>query len=240
MAIPGVFSRSSSATVVRGRRRGAQPPAQDALAWAPTSHLPDVTAPLKTAEELTSLFGVVNQPVAQQHTAHREAGACDILIEPSHDGRGTFDFSAADDWIARGVAAADSVRGRLDSLVAALERPRVVRKGPGPPVARWIDALATPGLDSAHARLARRRLGLACRSRSTRATSPTRGPPAPPAISTRWGTYGFSASDTGAHLILQAGAGGGSTLGIGARYEGAYKASLLFTATLQDRLEPDR
>jgi NTE family protein len=241
MAIPGVFQPfliGSRSFVDGGVVRNL--PAQDALALGADFLIcSDVTAPLRTAEELTSVFGVVNQTLSLGGApAHREEQArCDILIEPSHEGRGTFDFAAADDWIARGVAAADSVRGRLDSLVAALDRTRVVRESPGPPVARWIDALATPGLDSAHARLARRRLGL---------TPPLSldARDLADALDRLYASHDFDpvgyvlepASDTGARMILQTGAGGGSTLGIGARYEGAYKASLLFTATLQDRL----
>lgn len=241
MAIPGVFQpflMGDRAFVDGGVVRNL--PARDALALGADFLIcSDVTAPLKTAEELTSLFGVVNQTLSlNSAAAHREERArCDILIEPNPDGLGTFDFAAAGDWIARGVAAADSVRGRLDSLVAALQRPRVVRDGPGPPGMRQIAALATPGLDSAHARLARRRLGLDLpRSLDPDALAD--------ALDRLYASHEFdpvgyvleAAPDTGARMVLQTGAGGGSTLGIGARYEGAYKASLLFTATLQDRL----
>lgn len=240
MAIPGVlqpFLVGDRAFVDGGVVRNL--PAQDALALGADFLIcSDVTAPLRSVAELTSLFGVVNQTLSLHGAAaHRaERARCDILIEPSPEDLGTFDFGAAAAWIARGVTAADSARGRLDSLAAALGRPRVVREGPAP-VRRRIDALATPGLDSAHARLARRRLGLTLpRSLTARDLAD--------ALDRLYASRDFDrvryalerTADSGTRVVVRTGAQGGSTLGIGARYEGTYKASLLFTATFQDQL----
>ena len=240
MAIPGVFqpfTLGDRAFVDGGVVRNL--PAQDALALGADFLIcSDVTAPLKSAAALTSLFGVVNQTLSLSSApAHRaELARCDILIEPNLEGLGTFDFGAAPDWIARGVAAADSARGRLDSLVAALGRRRVVRKGQDP-VPRRIDALVTPALDSAHARLVRRRLGL-------NLPRPLDADDLANAMDRLYASRDFDqvgyvlehTGDTGARVIVRTGTEGGSALGIGARYEGAYKASLLFTADFQDRL----
>jgi len=240
MAIPGVFQPflvGDRAFVDGGVVRNL--PAQDARALgADILICSDVTAPLRSVEELTSLFGVVNQTLSlHSAAAHRaERARCDILIEPSPEGLGTFDFGAAADWIARGVTAAEAVRGRLDSLVAALGRPRTARDGPAP-VRRRIAGLATPGLDSAHARLARRRMSLDLpRSLTARDLAH--------ALDRLYASRDFDqvgyvlepAADSGARAVLRTGAEGGSTLGIGGRYEGTYKASLLFTASFNDLL----
>jgi len=240
MAIPGVF-----APVHIGERTlwdggmARNLPAQDALALgADVLICSDVTEPLKPAEDITSVLDVVTQALfVSSAAAHEEERArCDVLIEPDIEGITAFDFGAVADWIARGRAAAAAAQARLDSLgrATASEAPRRVAAAVG---ARQIATLETVGTDSAHSRLVRRRLGLALPGRyDARAVAE--------ALDRLYATREFervsytleAGADSSARLVVRAEGHGPSTVGFGLRYEGAYKASLLFSASLFDRV----
>ncbi|MDH4351788.1 MAG: BamA/TamA family outer membrane protein, partial [Gemmatimonadota bacterium] len=127
-------------------------------------------------------------------------------------------------------------RGQLDSLALALGRARIARPMSAVPERR-IGALATPGLDPSHARLVRRRLGLSL-PRDLTATD------LGDAMDRLYASGDFDRvayvlepmGDTTTQVIVRTGKEGVSTFGFGVRYEGIYKASLLFTTTLRDRL----
>ena len=239
MAIPGIFSpeRIGDRTLVDGGIV-RNLPAQDAERLGATVLVcSDVSEPTKRAEELVTVFEVVNQALTLKfEPAHREERArCDILITPEIEGLRASDFDAVEEWIARGVAAADGVRGQLDSLAAATGH-RPAPRHPPPSTARRVDALETPGADSAHARVIRRRMDLELPNRY--------GPEAVAEAMDRLQAAGDfdrvayvlePTSDSSVRIVVRTGGPGPSTLGIGARYEGKYKASLLFTGNLHDR-----
>jgi len=240
MAIPGVF-----APVHIGERTlwdggmARNLPAQDAVALGASLLIcSDVTQPLQPAEDITSVLDVVTQALFVSSAAAHEAerARCDVLIEPDIEGISAFDFGSVTDWIARGRAAAAAVRARLDSLGRGVARdgPRHVAMPAG---SRRITALETVGTDSAHSRLVRRRLGLPIPGRyDARAVSE--------ALDRLYATREFErvsyvlegGADSGTRLVVRAEGHGPSTIGFGLRYEGAYKASLLFSASLLDRL----
>ena len=238
MAIPGVFS-----PVPAGDRLLADGgmvrnlPAQDALALgADVLVCSDVTDPLKRAAEISSVLDVVDQTMSllAEPAQRAERARCTILIEPDIEGRRASDFAAADDWIARGRAAATRVRTRLDSLAAA--GAALPRTGE-PPTARLIVALETRGTDSAHATIVRRRLSL---------TLPGRFGPdvVGEAMDRLYAAHEFQrvsyvlepVGDSAVRLVVRTARPGASTLGFGLRYEGTYKASFLVTAEFSGRL----
>lgn len=240
MAIPGIFApeQTGDRTLVDGGIV-RNLPAQDARRLgADLLVCSDVSEPTKPAEELATVFEIVNQALTLKfEPAHREERSrCDVLITPDIEGLRASDFAAVDEWIARGTAAAESLRVVLDSLAAATGHRAAVRH-PLPAVPRRIDALEVPGADAAHARLVQRRLDLDL-------PRPL-GPEAVAAAMDRLHAAGDfdradyvlePGADSGARIIVRTGGPGPSTLGIGARYEGKYKASLLFTGSLHDRL----
>jgi len=214
-------------------------PAQDAEALgADVLICSDVSEPPKAASELNTVFEVVDQALSLKfEPAHQlELERCDILITPEIDDLSGIDFSAADAWITRGRVAAEAVAQRLDSLATVAGR-RTARPTVVSSDARWIASVTTTGSDSAHARLVRRRMHLAFPGRygSTRIAE---------AMDRLHAAQDFEdvayvlepAPDSGARIVVRTGATGPSSLGIGARYEGKYKASLLFTGNLHDRL----
>jgi NTE family protein len=240
MAIPGIFApeRIGDRTLVDGGivrnlpARDAQDLGADLLVCS------DVSQPPKPADELITVFEIVNQALSLRfEPAYREERArCDILITPDIEDLRASDFGAVETWIARGIAAAQAVRAQLDSLAAATGH-RATRRRPLPITARRIDELAAPETDSAHARLIRRRMGL-------QLPNPY-GPDAVAEAMDRLHAAGDfdrvaytlePTTDSGAGIVVRTGGTGPSTLGVGARYEGKYKASLLFTGSLHDRL----
>ena len=238
MAIPGVFS-----PVRAGPRLYADGgmvrnlPAQDALALgADVLVCSDVTDPLKRADEITSVLDVVDQTMSllAEPAQRAERARCTILIEPDIEGRRASDFASAEDWIARGRAAATRVRARLDSLAAA---GATAPHGGEPATARLIVALETPGTDSAHATVVRRRLSLPLPGRY--------GPDdVGEAMDRLYAAHEFErvsyvlepASDSTVRLVVRATRPGPSTLGFGLRYEATYKTSFLVTAQFSGRL----
>jgi NTE family protein len=240
MAIPGIFTpeRIGDRTLVDGGIV-RNLPAQDAeRLGADVLVCSDVSEPTKPADELTTVFEIVNQALTLKfEPAHREERArCDILITPDIEGMRASDFAAVETWVARGIAAAETARAQLDSL-AATTGPRVTTRRPAPARARRIDALAAPGTDSAHARVVRRRMGLLL-------PNPYGPDDVAEAMDRLHAAGDFDrvayvlepTTDSGARIVVRTGSAGPSTLGIGARYEGKYKASLLFTGGLHDRL----
>jgi len=240
MAIPGIFApeRIGDRTLVDGGIV-RNLPAQDALRLgADLLVCSDVSQPPKPAAELITVFEVVNQAMTLKfEPLYREERArCDILITPDIEDLRASDFGAVERWIARGIAAAQAVRAQLDSLAATTGH-RAMRRRPLPATARRLDELVTPETDSAHARLIRRRLGL-------QLPNPY-GPDAVAEAMDRLHAAGdfdrvaytlAPTADSGARIVVRTGGTGPSTLGVGARYEGKYKASLLFTGSLHDRL----
>jgi NTE family protein len=82
----------------------------------------DVADRLATGAQLTSLTDVLLQTIAFQMNAStlEQRKLCDIYIRPDITGFSATDFSNPAGLIARGVAAADSLRSQLDQLVARL------------------------------------------------------------------------------------------------------------------------
>jgi NTE family protein len=238
MAIPGVFPPVPIGTQLLADGGIARNlPAQDALALgADVLICSDVSEPPKPAAEVETVLDVLDQTLAVGAEPARQAerARCTVLIEPDVEGLGPFDFDAADEWIARGRAATRAVRDRLDSL-ARIAAPWPRPAAPTAP-ARRLAALDTPGADAAHARLIARRIAL-----------PLPGTYDPAAVGEAIDrlyatgdfarvTYGLeTGADSATRLVVRTAAPGRSTLGAGVRYEGAYRASFLFTAHLTDR-----
>lgn len=240
MAIPGVFAPEelSGRTLVDGGIV-RNLPAQDAEALgADVLVCSDVSQPPKQAEELTTVLAVVDQALSLKfEPAHREEVArCDILITPDIEGLTGLDFRATEAWIARGRAAAERVRPALDSL-ATLARRTGAPVSPAGPRDRRIDALTSGGIDSAHARVVRRRMNLALPADLGAGEIAEAMDRLQAAGDFDRVAYTLEpTADSGARIVVRAGGTGPATLGIGARYEGKYKASLLFTGRLHDRL----
>jgi NTE family protein len=239
MAFPGVFSpvRVGDRLLADGGMV-RNLPAQDALALgADVLVCSDVSDPLEAAENIQTAVDVVNQAITvfAEPSRRAERARCTILIEPDIGGLGLSDF-APDAWIARGRAAAIRVRASLDSLArAGAPAPRTSE----PSAPRLIVALETPGTDSAHLKLVRRRLNLPLPERY--------GPDdVGEAMDRLYAAREFAemsyalepAADSAVRLVVRTAQPGASALGFGLRYEGTYKASLLLTAEFTDRLGP--
>jgi NTE family protein len=238
MAFPGVFSPvhvGDQLLADGGMVRNL--PAQDALALgADVLVCSDVSDPLVRAEKIATLFDVVNQAITlfAEPARRAERARCDVLIEPDVSGRNLADFTPVNDWIARGRAAAERVRARLDSLArTGTAAPRHVEA----PASRLIVALEVSDADSAHVKLVRRRLHLRFPGHY--------GPDdISEAMDRLYGAREFEevsymlepAGDSAVRLVIRSVQPGVATLGFGLRYEAAYKASLLLTAEFTDRL----
>jgi NTE family protein len=201
----------------------------------------DVSAPLKEAEELRTVAGVVSQTVSLliAQALEQERARCDILIAPDIEGLGSLDFGAADEWIERGRRAALAVRGRLEALGARQAGAVAAARHRGPAThAVRVDSIVVPDLAPLRGRALARRMHLA-----------VPGPLGPADVQRGmdrlFATGAFDrvsyhleptgAGDESTVLVVRTADPGTQTIGLGVRYETQYKASLLLTATAFER-----
>ena len=81
----------------------------------------DVSDPLDSAEELESFFDVLNQvlTLSMVEAAAEQRAFCDVLISPDIEGLSTLSFDQSQEWIARGIAAAQNIVPGLGSTPPA-------------------------------------------------------------------------------------------------------------------------
>jgi len=239
MAIPGVFSPATvDGRLLADGALARNLPARDARdLGADVLICSDVTEPLKTAAEMETVLDVLGQAFALlSRPSHAEERAqCDVVIEPDVEGLTASYFEAVGEWIARGRQAVEAVDERLAEFASGAALP----SRPRPPIRAYVvDTIATPGLDGARARIALSRMDLAVpgpvkpddvadaldRLRAARAYGPLAY-----SLERRAGT------DT-VRLVVRATEAAPAAFGFGIRYDQRYKASLLFSVSLHDRL----
>ncbi len=214
-------------------------PARDAKALgADVLVCADVSAPLKGAEELGTVPGVVSQTMSLliAQALEEERARCDILITPDIEGLGSLDFGAADEWIARGRRAAVALRERLEPLGRGAGA-RSPRRAPATTAVR-VDSIAFPDLAPQRARAIARRMHL-------KVPGPLAAADVERGVDRLFATGAFDrvsyrlertgARDGPTVLVVRAADPGTQTIGLGVRYETQYKASLLLTAMLYER-----
>lgn len=175
--------------------------------------------------------------------AEEQRALCDLVIDPDIDGLSSFAFDEAGAWIERGEAAAQAKRGEIDALVARLGNPGLGSPPPPEVAAVEIGAVEVRGTEGWQTQRIRRRLGLTLPARLgpqqiTRAVERVYGMGAFDLVTYRHvpdstGTNGAAGTQT---LIVDVEPGQEDRLGFGFRYDEQYKAALLFTLSLQNRL----
>lgn len=78
----------------------------------------DVSEPLKPGDGLETVVDIMNQVVNlfMQDAAAEQQAECDILIEPDVDGLATLSFDAYEEWIRRGSVAAQEHRADFEAI----------------------------------------------------------------------------------------------------------------------------
>ncbi len=209
----------------------------------------DVTEPLATADSLQSLVDILSQTIAFRTVERRDRDAerCDVMIRPDIKGIASADFARAEEIMARGrtaaAAALDSLRalGIVGLPVEEEGGRREPLTDPAP-----VMAIRITGLDRTPEATVRRSLGIV----------------APDTVDVRKVNEAVSrVYDTGLFNrvsyrldLAEAGEPGGLAdpdarvlevqvedrardwLGVGYRYDGRYKASILGTAALRNLL----
>ncbi len=196
----------------------------------------DVADPLAKADQLRSLADVLVQTISFQMTASTLAQQrlCDVNIRPDISGLTATDFTSPGVIIARGAAAAASMRDALAALdvgrppLAATERHRV-----------WSDSIRVKrvvidGLTGRAALRARRALELTEGAWLTAATLDS-------AMQRAYATelyervqYRIDADAGDTIAVVTATTRNQDRAGVGIRFDDTYKASLLFSALIRN------
>ena len=201
----------------------------------------DVTKPLATADSLRTLVDILTQTMAYRTVERRDADAelCDVMIKPDIHGIASADFANAEEIIARGRAAADSVLGELEGLgITGLGNARPeIDENPLTELAR-VSEVRVEGLERSSEASVRRSLGL-----DIPAEVDVRG--VNRAVSRVYDTgmfqrvsYRLDPASNGSDQVLTVRVKdeGRSWVGGSYRYEGRYKASILATAAVRNLL----
>jgi NTE family protein len=213
-------------------------PAQEARALgADVLVCSDVSGPLVSASELGSLVDVLSQAITIQMLAAvaEQRPLCDVYIQPDITGLSATAFGESREALARGSAAAEAARPRLRALGLPREAPPYPRHPPWTDTVR-IRRVVVEGATGAAARTARRALRIPDGARVTAARMDT-------AVKRVYATqlfgpvrYRLEREDGDTVAILTVAPAGPDRLGVGLRYDGTYKASVLLTARLRNRL----
>lgn len=197
----------------------------------------DVADPLASAADLRSLVDVLAQTIVFQSNASSavERKLCDIYIHPDITGLTAVDFDNPALLLARGTDAANALRDQI----RALNLPRVetsdVRHSQWPDSIR-AQRIVVEGLTGRAALRVRRALELHTDAWYTAATLDS-------AMQRAYGTelyervqYRLDAAGTDTSIVVSAAMRTQDRLGFGFRFDDTYKAALLFSATLRNRL----
>jgi NTE family protein len=201
----------------------------------------DVTGGLADAAKLRSFIDVVSQTVAFQMTAStaEQRRLCDIHIQPDTRGLSSDAYNRAAEWIGRGEAAARAALPKLRQIVASeREGPHTVRPGYDALVGDTVRVrrVEVRGLPARGERLAR----LTLRLRDGAVVTPDTMERAVQRVYATglYGrvTYQLERVDSGTVAVILPLPREDDHVGFGVRYDNQYNASLLFTATLLNRL----
>lgn len=249
MSIPGLFEPvvlDGRTFVDGGLARNL--PATDALdLGADVLVCVDVSEPPPDEDfSAGSLFDIMLRTVFLRGEAstREQRRHCDVLIEPNVDDLGPFTFDAAEEWIRRGEAAADSVRPMIEALVARLGAPAVsVRPLPEAAPVELVAVEVVGGSDAA-SRLARQRLGIEV----PRVVTPA---DVTEAIERIYGggeyslvsyqvlpvrSDGNGVATAERRLVIEIEERRRDLVGFGFRYDSRERAALLFDLTLRDKI----
>lgn len=248
MSIPGLFEPvvlDGRTFVDGGLARNL--PATDALALgADVLVCIDVSEPPPDEDfSAGSLFDIMLRTafLRVEASTREQRRHCDVLIEPEVDDLGPFTFDAAEEWIRRGEAAADSVRPLIEALVARLGAPAMpVHPVPEPAPVELVAVEVVGGSDAA-SRLAHQRLGIEVPRVVTPADLTA-------AIERIYGGGEYSlvsyqmipvrvdgrAATVERRLVVGIEQRRRDLLGFGFRYDSRERAALLFDLTLRDKI----
>ncbi len=238
MSLPGVFrpvSLDGRLLVDGGLARNL--PAEDARdLGADIVICSDLSDPLFESKDLRSLADIVLQTTSFQMNAStdQQRQLCDILIQPDTDGLSSLAFDRADEWVARGVAAAMVVLEELEDVAGRAASGSTERTGvpPEPPETIRIGTTAIIGLEADAERVARAALRLQDGGELA-FDELERG------ITRAYDTglferlsYRVTGPPTASDLTIEAEETARDLFSFGFRYDSRYKASLLLSASL--------
>ncbi len=197
----------------------------------------DVADPLLRADELGSLTDVLMQTISFQMEASSasQRKLCDLYIQPDITGLTATDFSNAGKIVARGSAAANALRARIRALAVPRSAIDIARHAP------WSDSvrvaqITVEGVAGRAALRVRRALALHAGGWYTAAAIDT-------AIERAYATdlydrvqYQLDATGTDTTLVVSATPREVDRAGFGFRFDDTYKAALLFSVLLRNRL----
>jgi NTE family protein len=213
----------------------------------------DVSDPPASPAELRSLVGVLLQTITFQKYAStaEERPLCDVYVRPALEDIPSLAFDRAPEWVARGAAAARAALPELREIATRAGARRTPRwpgwtSTPSAPVR--VTGLVVRGVSGQTERFVRRVLRLRSGTRVTPDDLETavervyatglfqrityRLNAAEPVPSTSSG----SAADPAVVVVVDAEVADLDQLGFGVRFDDHYKASLLFTTELRNRL----
>jgi NTE family protein len=199
----------------------------------------DVSDPLFPASRLRSLLDVLLQTVTIYTNVSNvaERPLCDIYIKPNTDGLTAGDFARAPEWVRRGTAATAAFRPALRDLAQRLSR----IPGPMPRLIRVVDSVriadvVVEGVTGAAERTVRARL-------QVRGGQNVSADELDVAVKRVYASelfdhvhYRLEARAMDTALVVTAAVREQDEVGVGLRYDDAYKAALLFTARLRNPL----
>lgn len=197
----------------------------------------DVADPLLGADDLRSLADVLMQTITFQMNASTDAQKklCDVYIRPDITGLTAGDFGKAALIVGRGTTAADAMRVQLRALHVPPQDAPFVRHLP------WTDSIrarqiVVDGLTGRAALRARRALELRDDTWYTAAALDS-------AMQRAYGTelyervqYRLDATGADTSIIVSVVQRTQDRAGFGFRFDDAYKAALLFSTVLRNRL----
>lgn len=200
----------------------------------------DVSDPLLGAEEITSVVDVFDQMITlfMRSAAAEQRALCDVLVRPDVTGLGTLDFDAWEPWIERGRAAAEEHRAELEALAGPVGAPWALPTAPGfLGDSIRVDAVTIVGADDPHSEtFVRKELRLAPGAFVTPAQLADRI--ADIDATGLFGLVRYRMDDTGdgVSLTVEVEERPADRFGIGIRYDDEFRAALLFSTTLHNRI----
>ena len=196
----------------------------------------DVADPLAKADQLKSLADVLLQTISFQMTASTLAQQklCDVNIRPDIRGRTATDFTRPGELVARGAAAAESVRDALRALGVARPLTAAADRQSTRYDSVHVKRVAIEGLTGRAALRARRALEVTDGTWLTAAALDS-------AVQRAYSTelyervqYRIDADGGDTVAVVTATARNQDRAGVGIRFDDTYKASLLFSALIRN------
>ena len=240
MSIPGLFDpiRMNRRMLVDGGITRNLPAREARALGADILICSDVTDPLMPADSLESLLDVLVQTTTIYTDLLSEAdrSLCDVIIRPRARGLTAADFDDAAAWIQAGVAATTAALGQLREVARRAGRRPDARASRPMPRPVFITGVEIQGISGDAARYARKRTRLA--DRGTVSPGELNA-----AVQRVYATelfeqvaYRLDARGRDTVAIVTVDPSRQDHVGIGARYDDTYDASLLFTVRLRNRL----